>query len=55
MDKHDTPQYKAPSVRFLGEVTAVTEAGSFNKIGKSKDQFTAITGGQVVGDIVPLP
>ena len=44
--------YTPPAVTDLGSVRELTLAN--NKVGSSPDVFTAITGGAVVGSLVPL-
>jgi hypothetical protein len=44
--------YEAPRIETLGSIAELTEV--FNKIGRSSDQFTPVTGGLVVGSLVQL-
>jgi hypothetical protein len=44
--------YTPPTVTDLGSVRELTLAN--NKVGGSPDVFTAITGGAVVGSIIPV-
>ena len=46
--------YEAPKLRELGSLEKLTEQ-TFNKVGSTPDSFTAITGGVVVGSLVPTP
>jgi hypothetical protein len=45
--------YTPPTVTDLGSVRELTLAD--NKVGGSPDMFSAITGGAVVGSLVPAP
>jgi hypothetical protein len=45
--------YTPPTVTDLGSVRELTLEN--NKVGGSPDMFTAITGGSVVGSLVPIP
>lgn len=51
IEKHDTPEYTAPTVRSLGTVEEMTERT--NKIGSATDAFSGVTG--LSGDIVQVP
>jgi hypothetical protein len=44
--------YTSPTVTTVGSVADLTEQG-FNKVGSASDQFTQLTGGVIVGSIVP--
>ena len=48
---HETG-YEAPRIETLGSIAELTEA--MNKVGENSDQFTAVTGGLVVGSLVHL-
>lgn len=43
--------YQAPSVTEIGTLADLTRAS--NKIGFAADQFTAATGGAIVGSMTP--
>lgn len=45
--------YTPPAVTDLGSVRELT-LEKLNKVGGSPDVFTAITGGAVVGSIIPV-
>ena len=45
--------YTPPTVTDLGSVRELTL--DLNKVGGSPDMYTAITGGAVVGSLVPAP
>jgi hypothetical protein len=49
-----TKPYQAPVVSTLGTVEELTEQAQ-NKVGSSSDIYTPLTGGQVVGSLVPAP
>jgi hypothetical protein len=49
-----TKPYQPPTVKALGTVEELTEQAS-NKVGPDADIYTALTGGAVVGSLVPAP
>ena len=46
--------YETPAIQELGSLRDLTQQ-TFNKVGGTPDSFTAITGGAVVGSLVPTP
>lgn len=46
--------YESPELREIGSVEELTEQ-TVNKVGSTPDAFTAITGGAVVGSVIPAP
>jgi hypothetical protein len=46
--------YLSPAATVLGTVHELTLVPTFNKIGTKSDQYTAETGGAIVGSVVPL-
>lgn len=46
--------YEVPEIRELGSLQELTQQ-TMNKVGKTPDAFTAITGGVVVGSLIPSP
>lgn len=45
--------YEAPSVTEIGTLADLTRAN--NKFGLTADQYTAVTGGAIVGSLTPTP
>lgn len=49
----DKKAWTMPILTVHGSLASITEA--FNKVGKSSDHYTMLTGGVVIGSLVPAP
>lgn len=47
-----TDDYQAPAITLLGSIASFT-LQTYNKVGQAADIYTALTGGAVVGSVVP--